>query len=188
MSHNPTFRVFDASIKPEKIESSLAEFVRHACYQEGGRLMPIKWEEKIFNSYEDAESYIKERDNGWYDNRAVLFKDVEGISSKKIEDIKMRISELYSKKSNLQNKKHFVDVKSSLIGCKSCGSKIASEYMKTRNNCPVCCKTMLPETVLKKISGYADKISALEIQIKEEQKKMASKASLKRLVYFDYHT
>ena len=195
MSHNPTYRNYSFKCKPKEIEAGIAEFVRHACWQEGGSLSPIKWmENKIFNSYEEAEEWLDKTDNGWYDNRAVVYLDTSTISkpSKKLEDIERRLKEWRQRKSDIRSTYHFAEAKVSLIGCKSCGSKIAVEYMRTRNDCPVCRKSMLSDTKLKQLERADDMIAHLQKDYDTEKavihNKLLNKAEKRWLVYFDYHT
>lgn len=195
MSHNPTYRDYAYTANPKKIESSLADFVRHACWQEGGSLVPIKWnDKKTFNSYDEAYDYLESTDNGWYDNRAVVYLDTSKVKkeSKKLDDLRRRLKEWYDRKNAIVCTYHFAEAKASLIGCKTCGSKIAVEFMRRRNNCPVCGKSMLSDTKQAQLERAKEMIESLTKEVRAEEKslheKALNKAEKRWLVYFDYHT
>lgn len=196
MSHNPTFRTYSAECKPSDIESNIAEEVSHICYQEGGHLIPIRWNEnKIFNSYDEAREYLITTDSGWYDNRAVLYldySDVEGfVTSKKLLSLREKIRKLREQDRKLHSTNYYENRKSKFFGCKKCESKIAIAYM-SKNNCPVCGELTIPPSVKIKIEEIKNKISEINSEInsveKELMSKLRSKASKRWLVYYDYHT
>ena len=194
MSHNPTYRTcnFEADIR--KVEAQIAEMVAHECYQEGGHLIPIKWNnKKVFDSYDEAKEYLESTDNGWYDNRAVIFLDYSDAfkPSKRYDELQRRISEWRTKYNNLLSENHFKEAKSKLITCKACESKVNKDYIRY-NNCPVCRASMLPPTTVNQIDRAKEMIAQLSKQLEEERKrlegKLKSKAKKKWLIYYDYHT
>ena len=190
--HNPTYRTYSIMENPKDIEREIGREVAACCWQEGGTLEPIKWmRDKEFDSYEEAYEWLKKTDNGWYDNRAVVYTDLSDLSSKKLEDLIRRRSEWREKKSILMKKCHFAGVKSAKITCKHCDSSISSKYMEKRNTCPVCGADMRPATILNTLQNYQNRIVELDQSIHAEKKGLAQKAKTKKqkwLVYYDYHT
>ena len=201
MSHNPTYRSYPYTENTAKIENEIAEYVHHACWQEGGSLTPIRWmNSMVFNSLEEARQWLEDTDNGWYDNRAVVYKDYQNVKTpkrtKKYEDLMRRLKENQEKLRKATTEGHYDNVKSALISCRNCGSKIAKAYLKGKNFCPVCRESMLPPTKVNQIKRYEEIIEDIKKQITEENiaynKKLenvkVSKKDLKWLVYYDYHT
>ena len=196
--HNPTYRTYKYDGKkstPAMIERGIAQMVEHECYQEGGSLTPIKWDDKrVFNSYDEAYDFLESTDNGWYDNRAVVYLDTSHVKkeSKKLNDLRRRLKEWTDRRSSLITTFHFSEAKSALISCKSCGSKIAIKYMRKTNNCPVCRNSMLPDTKQAQLKRCDEMIENLQKEIRSEEnslhKKAINKAKKMWLVYFDYHT
>ena len=65
MSHNIEHYTYPYSQSKKTIESKLAAYVEHACWQEGGHLEGIRWiDSKIYDSESAAREAIKKLDKG----------------------------------------------------------------------------------------------------------------------------
>ena len=143
----------------------------------------------ICDSEEEAIEKIKQLDNGWYDDHAVLYRDYDNV---KPTAAMIKINE--KKKTLFEQKKVYIsshlvkDQKADFIGCKSCGSKIARKYMNSSNKCPVCFTDMRSKTVLDKIEWYDKKREELDSKYKELQKAQKDKAELCWCVKIEYHS
>lgn len=191
MSHNIRYFEYDVSTDKKTIQSRLDNFVAHEDWQEGasGLPYPIRWQDDIIvNSYEDAEKWISDHDRGWYDQIAVKYLDTSRVSSKKIDDLKAKRSEVLKKLSAVEHVLYATTVKSAFIGCKKCGSKLASEYLRS-NNCPLCRQDFRSQTTLSSIAAMHEKVNKLDAAIKEAQIAAGkTSANIKWLVKIEYHT
>jgi len=116
------------------------------------------------------------KDSGGYRQLAVRYYHYPAPApSKKLKELKEKQKEKRDAYWALRDKAHFANVKSALIGCKECGSKIATKYMKHRNKCPVCGQDMRPQTAIdresKAYASWQKAIAATE----EETKRLARK-------------
>lgn len=153
----------------------------------------IRWLDNVVCfDYEEAEEKITALDRGWYDCLAVKYKDYSKIQkSKNLTNLEKRMFELLNKHNNLKSKPHFANVKSAYIGCKNCGSKLNSKYLKHGNKCLVCGADLRPETVLNKIEHALEAWQKARNEFrqaeKEYQKKLEAKAEIRWLVKVEYH-
>lgn len=192
MGHCISYRSFDETTSKEEIFAYCNEEAIENGDYHGGLYCGIKYFncEPLANK-DAAEAYIEERDKDFYGNYAVRYLSYpDSLTSKKLEELNARDREIYNKLCKAEAEKHFKDVKSAFIGCKKCGSKISTEYLRG-NYCPVCNNDMRPETKLKQIDALKNKRYAIEEQIKAETKKIQEKnvkrAKIKWLVKFEYH-
>lgn len=194
MSHNIYYEVHDEKCDKRKVQAEWDATVRHEDYQEGssGLHPPIRWIDKVLDSYDEALKFIEREDSGWYDSLAVKFRDYSALKpSKEVAALENRIKEANAKYRALDEKVHFADAKSAYISCRTCGSRIARQYI-TRNYCPVCGHDMRPESTLKRLESLENTIQKLKQQLadakKEFQQKKMKKATIKWLVKVEYHT
>ena len=177
MGHLTCLDVFSFKKTKKHIECCVNEVARKEGDYGTELSKPIRWyEDKIYNSKEEAEKAIRAKDKGWYDQLAVLFREPVGdFRTKKIKDMEKRIERECKKNSLLKEKMHFLNHKSNLITCKNCSSKISSKYLKRTNFCPVCSKDLRPISVQEKIKKNEEKINFLQ----KELRKMVKKERLK---------
>lgn len=163
--------------------------------KEGSRLNNhIRWENPICKDYDEAMEYIEQHDNGWYDQLAVRFYEYPEIKNKAYDNLKERLKKANEKYIALKNKIHYMGVKSKFVSCRTCESKLNSEYFGTslKNICPICHKDIRPLTTLETLENYKKNVEKLEKEIKAEEDKlnlkMKNKATVKWLVKIEYHT
>ena len=192
--HNKRYEIYNENVNKKKIQTYWDEYAAREDWQEGcsGLSQDIRWIDYVCEDYDAAYKYIENHDRGWYDQLAIKFKEYPELKySKKYETLLNRLKEIQKRLDDLENKIHYARVTSKFVGCKKCGSKIASAYIKS-NYCPICRLDLRPTTILEKIKGYKEKISQLKKELEEEKHKMKKKiekqATIKWLVKIEYHT
>ncbi len=205
MGHNIMHYTYKHNVNKRKVQDELDSYVRHADWQEGasGLPNPIRWLNVTLDSYEEAEKYIKEHDNDWYDQIAVMYYENHNLKpSKTYETLKERAERLNRRYMELRDKIHYADVKSKFITCRYCDSKISVAvlsgklkswaYWGKRNNCPVCGRDLRPESTLALIETAKKNAEKAAKDLKAEEKKLMEKqkknAEIKWLVKIEYHT
>lgn len=155
----------------------------------------IRWIDRTICDNEDAaREYIVSHDKGWYDNIAVRFYDYSSVNvkkTKKVETLEERVKTLRSRLHTLENTPYAQTLTSTeFVGCKHCGSKIATKYLKG-NYCPVCGADMRPKTTLDRIASTKERLAETEKELNTEmsvlQKKQRDKAKVKWLVKIEFH-
>lgn len=161
--HNIEYSSYPENIKRDYVQSELDDYVSHETWQEGGCGLgrPIRWLDRVCESYEDAELYIKTHDKGWYDQLAVKYKQVKKAKTSKLAGLEKAVKEQRMKLWKLENEFYFADSKSKFKGCKKCGSSISVEYLNGRNICPVCGEDLRPDTYKQKEQREKDKLKSL---------------------------
>lgn len=193
MGHEIRHESYPEDVNKQKVQAEWDATVRRICYQEGasGLCKDIRWIDKTCESYEDALSYIKKNDNGWYDQLAVKYIDTRSIQpSKKIVELQERVNTLYAAYIYKDHKFHFADAQAAYITCKGCGSKLARIHLKN-NRCPMCKADMRPDSTLKSIqsakASYEKALAALKEEEKKHHVKCKKQANVRWLVKVEYH-
>lgn len=196
MSHNIKMVTYSQNVNKTKVQELWNDYVRSENWQEGSGGLPnnINWvENKVFDTYEDAENYIKECDEKiWYNCMAVQYRDTpKDITSKAMGALKERLQK-ESDKLNEYTKAHTVKAfKADFVGCAGCGSKLAKARLLS-DKCPLCRADLRGKTTLETIARYENNIQELNKKIKEEEKKLtikyANKAEIRWLCKVEYHT
>ena len=148
----------------------------------------IYWEDESrpYDSYQEALNYLENRSVSYdYDQRAVRFYTEP--KTKKYADLKERYAKVKDELEHLKKAVYYTSmtVKSKLITCKCCGSKLAVSFLNS-NNCPLCGMDLRPETELLRIKRLTAKEKELKTKISDEKKK--NKNGLRWLVKVEYHT
>lgn len=197
MSHNIHHSVYPENVKKERVQAEWDEYAAREDWQEGcsGLASNIQWKSRICYDEAEAYAYLEKIDSGWYDQLAVRFYDYPKLKPSKTSDtLKERMERLTSRYHELQDAIHYKGVKSQLVTCRECGSKIATKYIgvKVNNICPVCHSDMRPESILELIEKAKQNASKAkkdyEAEVKKLQEKQKKKAVLKWLVKIEYHT
>lgn len=90
--------------------------------------------------------------------------------TKKAEELQRRIKETQDKAEKYARENSIHTHTSEFRGCKKCGSKLATRYIKGEN-CPLCGNDLRSETVVKTLNGYAEKIRTLTKEFNIESQK-----------------
>lgn len=91
--------------------------------------------------------------------------------TKKAKDLQRRIKETQDKAEKYAAENSIHTHTSEFRGCKKCGSKLATKYIKGEN-CPLCGNDLRSETVTKTLRNYKEKINALTKELQVEMKKV----------------
>lgn len=195
MGHNVRYAEYPENVDRNKVQADWDNYVRHEDWGEGASGLPgkIRWLDcSPFDSRESAESYIRSVDNGWYDQLAVRYKDVEIVKSKRYQDLEKRLQDLKNEYEKRNSVCYATTVKSEYVGCKSCGSRLASRYIQHTNKCPLCKNDLRSLTTLTNLGRLCGRIQDTLHLLKEEDRKLAKKqeksADVKWLVKIEYHT
>ncbi len=195
MGHEIRYATYPENVDKKKVQAEWDAEVQRICHQEGasGLGSPIRWLDKVCNSYDDAEEYIESKDNGQYDQLAIKYlewQDMEIPSSKKILELRKRTHTLHTCYINKANKFHFANSQAVYVTCKGCGSKISRTHLKG-NQCPVCKSDMRPDNVLKSIESAKASLEKARKALKAEEEKQYEKcrkrAKVRWLVKIEYH-
>mgnify|MGYP000021237709 CR=1 FL=1 len=190
MSHEIKYSVIPINANKKAFKAGQDEMAYHDHWQESSEGLPsdIRWIDYVCANQDDAERYIETHDKGWYDQLAVKFKQADYSKSKKLSTLNDNRRSVVRKMNDLNNNKHFANVKSSLISCKCCGSKIAVKYMAKTNYCPVCRNDMRPDTIKNRIKSYNDKIAKIDKDITQLKHQLDQKGNLYWLVKTEWHS
>lgn len=185
--HNIDYWVYDEKCDRRKI---LADIQRVAESEGDGYVGPLKWHDAIspLKNRDEAEKWIREHDKGWYDDHAVRYYDYsDAKETKKMTNLKEKGADLVKRLEEFEKEHSVRKHKAEYIGCANCGSKVAKKYLRSEW-CPVCRSDLRSEGVLKKIKEYNDRIAQARDDYRAEEEKQTSRAKIKWLVKFEYHS
>lgn len=191
MSHEIQYWDYPYNCNKAKVENDIDDWVRKKCWEEGsgGLCRSIRWVDgKVYNSYEAAREAIDKLDRNNYDQLAVPYLTLPaGVTSKKIEALKVKIKETYNQYNALNREVAVKSFKAQYVACKGCGSKLNKDHLNS-NFCPLCRTDMRSETTQSKIMSLYQKWQKLLIELRNEQEALAAKKGEKKwLVKFEYH-
>lgn len=184
MSHFVGYETFDKNVDRREVY----DFIEDKCAWENGDgySSTIKWHcEKVYADFEDAQRAITRLDNGWYDDHAVLYYNRDAVKpTKEMEAVRDRMKAVRNKKDEYEEKFHVKHRKADFVGCKTCGSKLRREYIRS-NKCPMCGSDLRSDSVIKKLSEYDAKLNDLEKKYRDLAKKQPG--TVKWLVKYEFH-
>lgn len=185
--HNIHYWTYDENTKKAEIMADIHE--QAECDGDGYHTKMI-WHDEIqpFETFEEAEKFIKAKDTGWYSDHAVRFKDYSNaVKTKRIEGYEEKIKELSDAKREYSSAHSVHRFKAKLIGCEKCESKINKDFMHGEV-CPVCRADLRSKTTIEKLKWYDEKIEDYRNRIKTEKAKLKKLCTVKWLVKFEYHS
>ena len=195
MGHAIHHHIYEVSTPKNIIIAEMNEICEHETYREGGGglVSPIRFVDKLLDSYDEALDWIEHNDKGNYDSVAVKYKyhEVKNPPQYLIKAEK-KASDLWKKLSGVEHEIYYGEhpVTSNRISCKVCGSAIASYYFKRSNFCPVCHADMRPATVLDRIKNLKAKLTEARKVEAEMNRKCRKSAPYTEywLVKIEFHT
>lgn len=191
MGHSIHYGTYDENVNKKKVQKEWDEYAANEDWQEGCSGLPndIRWIDYVCDSYDDAEEYIEKHDDGWYDQLAVKYRSTVKPTTKGYQNLIEKRKNIYKALQEKQNKIHYSseNTKSEYIGCKHCGSRIATKYIHS-NSCPVCGTELRPVTTLNAIEASKKSLEEIDKKIKEIEIKASKKAKIKWLVKIEFHT
>ena len=141
-----------------------------------------------FESRDEAMAWIKQHDNGWYDDHAVRYKRyAPAKKTKKIEEYERKIAELIEAKRTYEREHSVKALLATHIGCKHCGSKLYRQLLRGET-CPLCHTDLRAKTTLDKLRWFDDKRAEYENRIADEEKKQKRGYEIYWLVKYEYHS
>ena len=143
-----------------------------------------KISDRVFPSEKEARKFIDDRYGSWSRRYNVYVEFIDTKETSKIKSLKERLKATREKKEQYIKKEQIINHKSSLIGCKHCGSKIAREFLKN-DYCPVCGTDLRSETVIKTIARYDEIIDQCLDDIEYEEAKQLAKSPKKVLLSYE---
>lgn len=171
-------------------KSVMADIAEHAREDGDGYSSKMTWHDEVqpFDTEEEAEEFIKRRDNGWYDDHAVRFLDYSNAKpTAKMEEYKKKVSELIEAERAYRAAHSVHTFKAKYIGCPKCESKLNKDFFRG-DNCPLCRTDLRSNTTLDKLKWYADKIEEYHKRVEAEKRKQKNRAVVKWLVKYEYHS
>lgn len=193
MGHSIHYATYDEKTNKNSIQAYWDDYAAHEDWEEGCCGLPnnIRWIDHICDDYDEAHEYIENHDRQCYDQLAVKYREYpEMKKTKTLETLEERAKRLCDRYHELANNIHYANVKSQFIGCKHCGSKIASPHIKS-NRCPVCYTDLRPESTLDTIkrakANYEKAQNDVKVEIKKIQEKQKKQAKIKWLVKVEFH-
>lgn len=189
MGHNIEHYEYPMNVNKDKVQKELDNYVAHADWQEGcgGLCRKIRWlEDKVYTSYDEAIEAIKRLDRSDYDQLAVKYYDPLFFSDDKKKELEEESKRLFHELSVVRDFLYPKSLKSALITCRNCGSKLSTKHLRG-NLCPVCSTDLRPEHILKKISAAKNRWERADDRLKSYIDKH-SKKDIKWLVKIEYHT
>lgn len=186
MGHEIVQHTYPGDWTLKQITNEVVNYVQHTGDRYGTDHVRIPTDQ-IFNSYDEAEAYIKRIDRYDYDGIAVKFLDFTGVAdSKKITEYREKIAELARKKTEYIKAHSVHHQKAAYIGCPYCGSKLSKEWLRGEH-CPLCSKDLRADSTLERIASFTKRISEIDKKISQERLKQKKKAKVTWLVKFEYH-
>ena len=190
MSHNIHYTDYKEDVNKQKVQNSLDEYVRHEDWGEGasGTPNPIRWVDRVYESYEEAQKAIEREDaRTWYNCMAVKYKSyMRPAKSKAVTEIEQRIEEQRQAVAKLIKDSSIQNRKSEYIGCPKCGSSLKRTLLRGEC-CPLCHEDLRSATNLSRIENARKKLDELSKK-KEEAVRKSTKPEIRWLVKIEYHT
>lgn len=189
--HQIDYLTFEESKTRQEIVDKCNARAENNSDSGSGLYYGIKFIDRVFDTYEDAESYIEEIDNDTYsryNNYAVKYKQATSTpNTKAYENAKAKSISAFNEYRKASNKVHYKGIKSQFVACKKCGSKLSTTYIDT-NKCPLCNTELRPQSTLDAIDrlrkAYEDAQKKIEVLEKEWTQKHNK---VKWLVKIEYH-
>ena len=184
MGHEIMHLTFDSS----KSKRSIVDYCDQIVEEDGdgGSLGGIRFiDHLLFDSYEEAEEYIRKNDSGWYDNIGVRYR---------IPKKTKHLQGLEEKKSKAENKYYSVssDIKYKIIlqdtvRCRHCKTNIPGRKLFT-TTCPHCKGDLRTNAEIERIKKLKEKAKLYAEQYKEEYERLKFVSDeFEWLVKIEYH-
>jgi len=190
MGHSVNYGTYEENVNKKKVQKEWDEYAANEDWQEGCSGLPnnIRWIDYVCDSYEDAEKYIDDHDNGWYDQLAVKYRETVKPKTKGYQNLIEKRNTIYKTLEEKRNRIHYSseNTKSEFVGCKHCGSRLATKYIKS-NTCPVCGTELRPVSTLNAIKTLEKSLKEINKKIKEMEVKASKKAKIKWFVKVEFH-
>lgn len=189
MSHNIRYSEYPEKVNKKEVQAKWDHYVEMEDWQEGasGLPNPIRWLDKCYDSFDEAQKAIERLDNGWYDQLAVKYVSrTQDHDNVKLNELRTAATDAMAEFNKRDKSLYPKTLQANLITCKKCNSKLAKDYLKT-NFCPVCHADLRPEHIIKSIKAAEDKWKREQKKIEDYTSKHGKK-EIRWLVKIEYHT
>ena len=122
------------------------------------------FEDKIFDSREDAENWLELHGDK---NYVVEYRQAE--ENNKMLELHERLKQEKAKRKATFDKNVRRKLAVKLVTCKGCGSRLNSKYID--RYCPLCNSDLFPETAANLMSRHTEKIKKLEYELEYETRR-----------------
>lgn len=161
----------------------IASEIDYVVYYGGGHIhaCDITFIDKVLPDYDSAVEYIESLNKKVTELVAVKYICVnlsKDEYSKKLKDLELKYYETLSKYNKLESTVYALGLKSDVVICRHCGTKIKKEYIES-NYCPLCKQDMRNKTLLTQKERLKNKLNQLDLAIKEERKRLNEKSKNK---------
>lgn len=131
----------------------------------------------IFSDRQEAMEYCLKNADKWTSVVAVKYKKVGEIKDAKLTKLQKRFSDAQKARREAGEKvaKAILEAKSTLVGCKDCGSKIARKRLKSVK-CPVCNTRLVAPSAEKRLAKLDAKVEAIGKLIDARHDELIKKA------------
>lgn len=187
--HNIEYYTYNKNVNKNQVLKEIDKYVSIQTYQEGGHgTGGIRWNDQVVcENYDAAEKWIKEHDRGWYDCLAVQYQEpVLPANDEKVKLLDQKVKSALQEYNARSSALYPETLKSELITCKCCGSKLARKFLRS-NECPVCHRNLRPEYIQKSIDVARDAYLRALTKLNVYKVKHCKKET-KWLVKIEYHT
>ena len=185
--HNIHYLTYAEKVNRKEVMADITEMARS---DGDGYSSRMTWHDEVepFETYEEAKEFIRSRDNGWYDDHAVRFKDYsKATKTAKMEEYEKKVAELAKASLKYRNEHSIHNFKAKHIGCPKCNSKLNKAYI-VGEKCPLCRADLRSQTTLDKIKWYEKKIGEYNEKIEAEKRKQKKACKIMWLVKCEYHS
>lgn len=157
-------------------EKSINETVFNKVREMNGYtpMTEIKFYNKEFDNFSEAERFIVENDYGVMCNMAVIVKSKCEKTAAHI-NLEKRLSNIKEQLEEME-KPHCSTMTAKLITCRTCESKIAKKYIKT-NYCPVCNNDMRTKSLIDKNNKLINEYEKVGLKLSKMQEIYQKKLS-----------
>lgn len=174
----------------ENKRNIMADIQEHAEQEGDGYSSRFTWHDEIppYENYDKAKEAIKMLDRGFYDDHAVKFYDYSNANkTAKIKEYETKIQELARNERKYKEEHSIHLLKAKHIGCERCGSKLNKDYI-VGERCPLCSKDLRSKTTIEKMEWFNKKRKEYNARIEDEKMKQKSKAKIKWLIKYEFHS
>lgn len=186
MGHCIVHHIYSATWTLKQVTDDVIDYVNHNGDRYGTNSIRVPIE-KVFDTVEEAETFIEKVDRHNYDGIAVKFLDFSEVEENaKIKELRTKIADTVRKQRDYIAAHSVKKQKAAYIGCRACGSKLNKEKLKSER-CPLCNSDLRSASTQERIASFYAKIEEYNKKIKQEQLKQKKKAKVKWLVKFEYH-
>lgn len=186
MGHEIKYRTYPASWSLKQITDDVLSCVSQSGDRYGTSSVRVPTE-KVFDSQEEAQSFIEKGDRHWYDGVAVKYMDFTyAEDTEKIKELRAELRDIIRSQGEYIKAHSVHSQKAKFIGCPSCGSKLNKDRLGGEK-CPLCWCDLRAASTLERISSFDKRIEKCNEKIVKEQLKRKEKGDVKWLVKFEYH-